>query len=143
MDYFTFNGWEWDITVAGALVAARQTTRWIATRDAARHVVHDPLAGPDPSPGEFPPPDVAMQIVIDKRRALRHTRVDPRVPGIAIHFPGAPEDAGLFLIDGWHRAYRAYRTGRLRFAVHLLSPGEEARIRLATGDWSWPRADDP
>ncbi|MGI5281727.1 hypothetical protein ACQEVF_59300 [Nonomuraea polychroma] len=43
-------------------------------------------------------------------------------------------DAGNLVIDGWHRIWKARKTGVETLPAHLLAPEEEYRVRIHGGD---------
>jgi hypothetical protein len=93
-------------------------TSWTEPERLVKLIVQDPLYGPDPwpdDPGNAQEPGMGVQI--PKRVAMEDPNIDPSYPGIAI-LTGEGE---IMLIDGWKRAYRAWRRNQERFYFYVLN----------------------
>jgi hypothetical protein len=109
-EVFRFLGWAWDVTKARRLIDDGVGTRVeLPVADWARLVG---LIAVDP--------DHAATVNLDQPVVL----VDIADTGGLM--------VGPFVIDGWHRIYRAHREGRSHLPAYLLDPAAEARVRLQT-----------
>ena len=60
-------------------------------------------------------------------------KVDLSVPLLAV-MVGKGKSRGMFIIDGWHRVYKAYRQGVESLPAIVLLAAEERACRLS-GEW--------
>lgn len=66
-------------------------------------------------------------VKIDKERAV-NPYVDLRVPVILVTISGPDGDLCL-PIDGWHRIYKAHKTGVKRLPAHVLDVDQSEEVR--------------
>ena len=120
-EYFSFLAFQWDVGKARELVKGRKPNSEIPDTEVFYHTW---LEGYD-QPLRIP------LINIDIEYAMSDA-VDTSVPLIAVIIPdddGAATSNGV-LIDGWHRAYKAYHTGVKKLDMHVLTPEEEVECRI-------------
>ncbi|MEZ0076252.1 hypothetical protein [Planotetraspora sp. GP83] len=105
-EVFHFLAWSWNITAAKGYAHGRKPGGRLSPRAWGRYLA---------------------AIWIDE---VRVSEVDLTVPLIAVPIP----DAGLFIIDGWHRIARALREEVAELPVIVLAEQEEYACRIYGGE---------
>ena len=120
---FRFISIEWDVTKMWRHIEKTQpTTMKIGVSE--KTIVS--LYGPEPTDGEH----AWGMLRIDRTRAITDPTVDPNVPIILVSM-GTPEDRNCMIVDGAHRYYKAWKTGKTEVDAYVFDETSEVKFRTA------------
>lgn len=71
---------------------------------------------------------LGKNVTIDKEYAMAHSDLNEAVIAVLIHV-GPSTD--FFVIDGWHRIFKARQLGVENIPVHILDEAESERVTIA------------
>lgn len=71
---------------------------------------------------------LGKNVTIDEEYAMAHSDLNEAVIAVLIHV-GPSKD--FFVIDGWHRIFKARRLGVDNLPVHILNEAESERVTLS------------
>ena len=71
---------------------------------------------------------LGKNVTIDEEYAMAHSDLSEPVIAVLIHV-GPSKD--FFVIDGWHRIFKARRLGIESIPVHILNEAESERVTLS------------
>lgn len=71
---------------------------------------------------------LGKNVTIDEEYAMSHSDLNQPVIAVLIHV-GPSQD--FFVIDGWHRIFKARQLGVNHLPVHILNEAESERVTLA------------
>ncbi len=71
---------------------------------------------------------LGKNVTIDEEFAMAHSDLNEAVIAVVIHV-GDSHD--FFVIDGWHRIFKARQLGVNQLPVHILNEGESERVTLS------------
>ncbi|KKL58799.1 hypothetical protein LCGC14_2221760 [marine sediment metagenome] len=107
-----------------SLVTHRMEGTWDVTE--AQDIVKDRPVTDMMFPAELD--SLGKNVTIDEEYAMAHSDLNEAIIAVVIHV-GDSHD--FFVIDGWHRIFKARQLGVNQLPVHILNEAESERVTLS------------
>ncbi len=106
------------------LVTHRMQGTWDVSQ--AQEIVKDRPVSDMMYPAELD--SLGKNVTIDEEYAMAHSDLSEPVIAVQVHIGEAKD---FFIIDGWHRIFKARKLGVESIPVHVLNESESERVTLS------------